>query len=366
MLLAAVALFAAGVLLGFPLLRAIAGFATGALAVAVVPLLGRLRPTVRRSVHPDRVQRGDTAVAELVVTNTTGSRQPAFLARDVVGGEQREIPVRLLPPGGAARYRYELPTGRRGRFDVGPLSVERSDVLGLARARGEIGQPAQLWVHPRRHPVRLLTAGRSRVHHEGEPPPLAVRGSMDLAALRDYVVGDELRHLHWKATARTGRLMVRQYVDPAQPWCVVLLDTRRQGLTPEAFEEAVEVAASVVWEACEQGRPVRWCTTGGARVDTPGGAAGARELLDRLCLVGQDDTVAIQLEGIGGARGDGWFVQIGGAGIDAAAVIARRFGTSVRFDLSGVGEVREHGGTPTIHAATARDAVRAWNGVPAR
>jgi uncharacterized protein (DUF58 family) len=307
-------------------------------------------------------------VAELVVGNDSSIRQPAFLARDVVGGELREVPVRSLPPGGSARYRYDLPTGQRGRITVGPLSVERSDLLGLARARGQIGQAVQLWVYPRRHPVRLSAAGRSRHHHEGEPPPIPVRGSMDLRSLREYVVGDELRHLHWKATARTGQLMVREYVDPAQPWCVVVLDTRTHMLTPDAFEEAVEVVASILWESCEQDRPSRLCTTGGLRTDSLGGAAGVRELLDQLCLVTQDERpdITLDLTRIAGARGDGWFAYVGGADPAELRTTAQRFGQSVLFDLSTADARQEHDGSLTVCAGNARDALGIWNAAMAR
>ncbi|MFC4950843.1 DUF58 domain-containing protein [Pseudonocardia sp. GCM10023141] len=368
MLACAVGLYALGLLLGMPLLRALAGCAVGALVVAVVPILGRLRPAVTRAVHPDRVQRGAPAVAELVVGNDSAVRQPAFLALDVVGGEVREVPVRALPAGGSARYRYDLPTGKRGRIAVGPLSVERSDLLGLARARGDIGQVAELWVYPRRHPVRLSPAGRSRHHHEGESLPIPVRGSMDLRSLRDYVVGDELRHLHWKATARTGQLMVREYVDPAQPWCVVLLDTRSRMLTPAAFEEAVEIAASILWESCEQDRPSRLCTTAGLRLDTGGGASGARRLLDELCQVVQDDTadVALDVARMSGRRGDGWFAYVGGADPADVRLAARRFGQSVLFDLSATDVRREHDGTLVVRAGDAATALRTWNAAGAR
>lgn len=364
----AVVLFGLGVVLGMPLLRALAGCAVGALLVAVVPVLGRLRPDVRRSVHPDRVQRGAAAVAELVVINGSGHRQPAFVARDTVGDQTHEVAVRALPPGGSARYRYELPTERRGRIAVGPLSVERSDLLGLARARGTVGEVAELRVYPRRHPVRLSPAGRARHHHDGEPPPTPMRGSMDLRALREYVVGDELRHLHWKATARTGQLMVREYVDPAQPWSVLLLDTRSRVLSRAAFEEAVEVIASIGWAACEQDRPVRLCTTGGLRADVTGGARGARELLDLLCEVRQDDRddLVLDLARVGGARGDGWFAYAGGADADAVRVPARRFAQSVLFDLSTDDPSRAYDGTLTVRAATAAEALRAWNAVVAR
>lgn len=365
-LVTAAVLLLVGLLLGLPLLRAVAGFAAGALLVAMVPALGRLRPVIRREIHPDRVQRGSPAVAQLVVTNASGQRQPAFVARDTAGDHAEVVDVRALPPGGSARYLYELPTQRRGRIDVGPLVVERSDLLGLARSRGEVGEVTQLWVYPRRHAVRLSPAGRSRHHHEGEPPRLPMPGSMDLRALREYVVGDEPRHLHWKATARTGQLMVREYVDPAQPWSLIMLDDRAAALSPAAFEEAVEIVASLLWESCELDRPGRFCTASGQRIETRGGATGARDLLDRLCLVQQTDhpELALDVARIGGRRGDGWFVHVGGTPDPAVSLAARRFGQAVMFDL-GTGEPAPTV-TPTIRAADAGTAIATWNRMVSR
>jgi uncharacterized protein (DUF58 family) len=363
----AAVLYAAGLLLGLSVLRALGGCALGAFLVAVAPVLTRLRPAVTRSVHPDRVQRGATAFAELVVGNEGGFRQAAFIARDTIGDEVREIPVRALPAGGSARYRYEVPTDRRGRIPLGPLSIERSDLLGLARARGELGEVAELRVYPRRHPVRLSPAGRARHHHEGEAPLQPMRGSMDLRSLREYVVGDERRHLHWKATARTGQLMVREYVDPAQPWMVVLLDTRSAALSAERFEEAVEVAASLLWEACEQERPSRFCTTAGLRHEVIGGAAGIREVLDLLCDVRQDDRVEIGLDltRLGAGRGDGLLAYVGGAGAELR-VPGRRFARAVVFDLSAAIASRGDEGLLAVRAPSAAQALDAWNGVVAR
>lgn len=360
-LAAAAAMFAAGVLLGLPLLRALAGVGAGALLVAVVPAAGRLRPDVRRELHPDRVQRGTPAIARLTVANPSGGRQPAFTAVDRIGDELRTLPVRALPAGGSTWQVYELPTSRRGTVAVGPLVVERADLLGLARARSEVGQPMVLRVYPRRHAVRLSSAGRSRHHHEGDPPPGPVAGSMDLRSLREYVVGDEPRHLHWKATARTGQLMVREYVDPAQPWCVVVLDDRAAALTPDAFEEAVEVAASILWESCEQERPSRLVLASGAAVETAGGAVGARTLLDRLCDVRQVDRAPERAPELGPP--EGWFAHVGGEMPAQMAVAARRFGRAVAFDLSGS---VTSSAVATIHAADASTALTSWNAMVAR
>lgn len=365
-LVTAIVLIVLGTVLGMPLARALGGIGAGAVLVAVLPLVRRLRPTIVREVRPDRVQRGTSAVAQLVVRNDSAVRQPAFVAHDPVGDDVREIAVRALPPNGSARYAYELPTERRGRLRVGPLTVVRSDLLGLASAGVEVGEAAEVRVYPRRHPVLLSPAGRSRHHHEGAAPPIPVRGSTDLRALREYVVGDELRHLHWKATARTGRLMVREFIDPAQPWCVVLLDDRRAVLEQAAFEEAVEVAASILWESCEQDRATRFATTSGLLLDTGGGADGARTVLDRLCEIQQVDRsdLAPEVHSLGARPGEGWFAYVGGNGAECALAVGR-FGQGVIFDLSD-GDGGEPSTVLTIRARAAEEALDRWNAAVVR
>jgi uncharacterized protein (DUF58 family) len=364
-LVSAVALLVLGVVLNLPLLRALAGMTLGAVALAFVPTAGRLRLGVTRAVHPDRVDTGAPAFAELVVRNRTHSRRPGFTAVDAVGSQVTPVRVRSLPPGGSARYRYELPTTRRGRIPVGPLSVERTDLLGLACSRQAVGGETHVWVHPRRHAVRLAEAGRARHHHEGAPPPHPMAGAMDLRALRPYVPGDELRHLHWKATARTGQLIVREYVDPAQPWCVVVLDTRHDVLDADAFEAAVEIVASVLWAAAEQDRPVRLATTGGLVVDVRAGTSGLRAAADQLCLLEQDTATELDLATVGSRSGDGWFVHVGGAPGEAVAVQAARHAEAIAFDLSDApGEPT--GGLLTIRERDAARALRQWNATVAR
>lgn len=356
LLVVAALLLVGGSLLGMPLLRALAGVALGAVLVAVVPHSRPLRPTIHREVHPSRLQRGEAAVARLVVANDTGRRLPAFVALDMIGGVEREVAVRALAAGAGTWHVYDLPTRRRGRVTVGPLAVERTDLLGLVRSRAQLGEVEELWVHPRRHPVRLLAAGRSRHHHEGDPPPGPVAGSTDLRSLREYVPGDPLRHVYWKASARTGQLMVREYTDPAQPWCVVLLDDEQEALAPTAFEEAVEVAASILWEAAEQGRPVRLATTSGVRLDAAGGVAGVRAVLDRLCVLGQERrTGAMAVADLTPRRGEGWFVHIGGPPTTPVAALAQRFGRAALVDLSG-GAAGDD--ATTVRAADAAAAVR--------
>jgi len=326
----AVVLLAMGVALNLPLLRALAGIALGAVALAFVPTAGQLRLGVTRAVHPDRVDVGQPAFAELVVRNRTHTRRAGFTAVDEVGSQARPVRVRSLPPGGSARYRYELPTTRRGRVPIGPLTVERTDLLGLVARRQAAGGETHVWVHPRRHPVRLAEAGRARHHHEGAPPPHPMAGAMDLRA---------------------------------QPWCVVVLETRRDVLDADAFEAAVEIVASVLWAAAEQDRPVRLATTGGLVLDVRSGTTGLRAAANQLCLVGQDagqDAAAtLDLATVGARLGDGWFVHVGGPPGEAVAVQAARYAEGIAFDLSDTAE--SAGGLLTIRERDAAQALRRWN-----
>ena len=95
---------------------------------------------------------------------------------------------------------------------------------------------------------------------------MSPQGSVTFHRLREYVIGDDLRKVHWASTARLGKLVVRQYVDTAQPYTVVLVDLRPEVYSPDSFEEAMDVTASVVASMSAGEAPVQLRTTTGARV----------------------------------------------------------------------------------------------------
>ncbi|WP_328605799.1 DUF58 domain-containing protein [Amycolatopsis sp. NBC_00345] len=362
-LVTTVVLFAFGQLAGYPLFLAISGAGAGALVAAAAVTGRRPRVAVSREVYPDRVERGRPAFAKLRVHNPTGRRQGAFSAGDRVGAGFHSVSVRALAAGAEAVHHYDLPTERRGKHQVGPLTLDRGDPLGLGRRRLTTGETATLWVHPRIHVMRAPAGGRPRHHHEGAAVDERLRGSFDLREVREYVPGDEVRHLHWKATARTGQLMVRDYVDPDQPRFTALLDTRVQG---PLLEEAVDLAASLVASAARADQPARLVTAGGLDVDTGGGPAALRRLLDALTVLEPSGDSALVPEdlvrsGVGGLA----VVTAGGTAADRAALAALRgrYSHVVVFVLGDAGSLRGLPDTTVLPVSGAADAARRWNAI---
>jgi uncharacterized protein (DUF58 family) len=366
-LVASVVAYGIGEWAGYAFFRALGGIGLGALIAATVLTLRQPQVAVQRDLSPDRVERGRPALATLRVRNTGSRWQPAFAAHDSAGEERQQVRIRRLGPASEATYRYELPTTRRGRIEVGPLTLERSDPLGLARNRLATGATATLWVHPKRHPTRTVVAGRPRHHHVGRTADDSLRGSADLRDVRPYVVGDEVRHLHWKATARTGQLMVRDFVDPDQPRLTVLLDTRTEPLPAATFEEAVEVVASILFAASMAGHRCRLLTSAGVDLAAPGGALASRQFLDELCVVKQSDDRAGLLPRslTTGASSGGAIVVVSGArgtASDLAPLLVRYSSVTV-LGLGPARGVAPILGARVILAGDAGEALRQWSGV---
>lgn len=371
MLVTAVVAYACGEWVGFPVLRALGGAGLGAVAAALVVTARRPRVTVTREVYPDRVQRGRSAFARLRVHNDSPRRHGGFTAGDRVDGGYHSVAVRALAPGADAVYHYELPTSRRGRIQVGPLTLERIDPLGLGRSRLTTGDTTTMWVHPKTYPVLALVAGHPRHHHEGRTSDNSPHGTLDLRDVREYVPGDEVRHLHWKATARTGRLMVRDYVDPNQPRFTALLDTRADLQPAEVFEEAVDLTASLMNAAAMAGYWCRLVTCGeGVDLRLRGSQQAVRHVLDELCeltpLTGAAPLVPTSLTRAGDRGGTLVVVLASAYREDLAAVATLRphYASTVVVTLAGGRQTGVEVAVPgvrVIRAPNARGATRRWN-----
>ena len=261
-----------GIALGYP---EGVGLAAGAALLLVVSffLVSGGGPAFARVLAPPRVERlSDTAVrvdVEAARAHRRGLRLRASDSSHPVlwdaSGVHADIPV---------------PTKRRGPVSLGPWVLERVDPWGLLRRRvGEV-EGVALLVVPRVRPVSLAALPSALADFGGS----AEMGTTTFATLREYVIGDELRHVHWRSSAKTGKLMMRQYVDITRPRItLVLVDEERAYTSVDEFEEAVDFIASLAAVASSSGLDVEVVTTSGERASHGGGRSTA--VLDLLALV---------------------------------------------------------------------------------
>jgi uncharacterized protein (DUF58 family) len=251
----------------------------------------RVRLRVARSLSPTRVHAGDPTRVELGATNLGGRRTPVLRLRDPVGGTRGAL-LHLAPlrPGESARAAYRLPTTRRGIIAVGPLGLEVDDPFGLASQQAEAAPILELTVYPRIDRIAAPGGGGDRDPHGAvaNPNVLGQQGD-DFYSLREYVVGDDLRRVHWPSTARRDELMVRHDEMPWQDRTTVVLDVRRASHSAASLERAVSAAASVVTAAAGEEHLTRFMASDAVDSGLGSGMAHNEAILEylaRLDVVG--------------------------------------------------------------------------------
>lgn len=223
-------------------------------AVALVLFSLPTRVRARLLLHPAHTIAGETGVGELSITNLrlTPMYHPLVtVPLDAARDDRRDAPrvharLPVLRRGEEVVERFDVPAVRRGVLRVGPAGARRTDPLGFFQRHAPWAKPVDLFVRPRMVGVESLGVGSVR-DLEGTPSDQISMSDLSFHALREYVVGDDLRHVHWRSSARTGRLHVRQYHDTRRSHTVVLVDDDRAAYAdPEDFELALSIAASVV------------------------------------------------------------------------------------------------------------------------
>jgi uncharacterized protein (DUF58 family) len=285
-----IALIVVGRLLGiFELFLIGAGGVALVLAAVIRVATLRLRVDVSRELHPARVHAGTPSRVELRVQNRSGIRTPLLTLRDPVGrGRTARVVLAPLGRDDSVRAAYRLPTERRGMLRVGPMAIEVTDPFGIASSSTEGAGITELTVWPAVDDVLPLphTTGDDPLGGNDHPNTLTGQGD-DFYALRPYVVGDDLRRVHWKSSARlsTEELVVRQDEMPWQGRATVILDSRRGSHSDESFERAVSAAASVILSCARRHFLVRLVTTAGDDSQFGAGATHVEGLLERLSTV---------------------------------------------------------------------------------
>ncbi|MFN8158045.1 MAG: DUF58 domain-containing protein [Candidatus Nanopelagicales bacterium] len=317
----------------------------GVLLVAL-PLLAallvsrtRYRLASARGLRPNRVSVDQPATSVVRVQNVSRLPSGLLLVEDSVPwqlGRPQRFVIDRLESGGRRDVRYELRGAVRGRYTVGPVSVQLVDPFGLCRATRQFTTTDMLTVVPATVPLPAIPVGGDWSGlGEARSRAVASAGEDDVIP-REYRTGDDLRRVHWKSTARSGELMVRREEHPWRTRATVYLDTRagaHRGEGPaSSFEWAVSASASIAVHLAARGYAVRLVDADGTVLRASGTAAEALSgteargpLLDTFATVGftSGETQGLRDPAVRARVRDGLVVAVlGDLDLDAAEDIA--------------------------------------------
>jgi uncharacterized protein (DUF58 family) len=226
--------------------------------VAVVWVKALDRPMLlrRRTGHLELTE-GQSVDVGLEVRPDSGGPIPGrAIMLDRLGS--RVIEAELARRGRVLRGRYSIAAAPRGRYRMDGAELLLADPFGLAEARIKMDRADQMLVYPRIYELEgLFTDGGTPGGDRGRSMLHRASG-YDLHSIREHQVGESLRRVHWRSTARRRRLMVKELQDTPRDEACVLLDGDAAAVTGESpgssFDMQVRAAASLLRRMSDAGQ----------------------------------------------------------------------------------------------------------------
>lgn len=286
--------------------------------LAAIPLVcfwvgRRQRGGIRaRRSHAESAVEGESVIVTLELENEDRWPKPHLLVSDHLPPglerlERNAVPV-SLEASRKATVTYSLRPQKRGCYTLGPLEVNAADPLGIFQFRSEVPVASSLVVYPSPVPLPSFFLPGGNPYGASPLHSAEMRGEgSEFYGIREYQPGDPLRRVHWRSSARMGRLAVVEYEHDVSVEVTVVLDTERgsevryepkgerRGASGAVWKETtleygVTLAASIVHLAASQNDIVRLVAPGYAGWRDPGlrGAEALRVALDALARVEAD------------------------------------------------------------------------------
>ena len=182
-------------------------------------------PLAKRKVA-DRLSNGERNKVGIVITN----RMPFALEVQVIDEvplqmQERNLSIRKkIAPKKAIEIIYTLTPSERGNYEFGNIIIFFESQLGFLQKRETIKASESVKVYP-----SFINLGKYQLmahattNEQGSKRMLKIGQSMEFEQIKDYVGGDDIRTINWKATARKGALMVNNYTDEKsqQVYCII-------------------------------------------------------------------------------------------------------------------------------------------------
>ncbi|RXK61608.1 DUF58 domain-containing protein [Lacibacter luteus] len=198
------------------------------------------KPVVERIV-PERLSNGDNNPIKITIHNRYPFRIHAELIDELPEQfEQRNFKLSLtLKPGETKEQHYVVRPLERGEYKFGVVQLFASSLVGLVERKFAGASEEMIPVYPSFIRMRQyqLHAEAAQTKEAGNRRLRKIGHSMEFEQVKEYVQGDDVRNINWKATARKGSLMVNSYTDEKsqQVYCIVdkgrLMKMPFQGLT---------------------------------------------------------------------------------------------------------------------------------------
>jgi uncharacterized protein (DUF58 family) len=220
---------------------------------------------------------GDSVSIELELKNT--ARFPALQVRGLeicplapATDRRQNFFAVSIPPRHALTLNYETICARRGWFEFPPVQLSTRAPFGFFSARREVSAPTGLLVFPEYREIEHLPLFDRLPAVEAARPRLGSGG--EFVGVREYRPGDSRRHIHWRSTARVGRLVVKEFAEETQPGLTIALDLRSASVIGadenSSLELAIKITATLARYAQRRGLPVSLATNSRAWPAPPG------------------------------------------------------------------------------------------------
>jgi len=279
-----------GLRLGWQELFLVSACCAIALLIAIGFVVGKPSLDVTIELDPARVSVGSPASGRLVAANRSRARMRQLSVEVPVGAGRATFLIPSLAAGASHDELFVVPTHRRAVIPIGPPAAVRTDPLGLLRRDAVEQKLVELFVHPTIIGLDSLSPGLQR-DLEGQATRDLSTSDLAFHTLRDYVTGDDRRHVHWRSTAKAGKLLVRQFQDTRRRQLAIVVDGASASYrTAAEFELAMSVAGSISVRAVQDQQDV--CLVAAGHATTSSSRYRVLDTLSRGALAdhGQDLT----------------------------------------------------------------------------
>ena len=227
--------------------------------------------TAKRTCLMQEGSIGDLLAVEVEVKNTGRLPISWMLIEDLVPEDNRSQRARLeiknsrvqvvkLKAGQTYKFRYQILCKYRGYYQIGPLVAETGDLFGLHRKYRVLGDPIYVQINPETEFIDGYNIQSRRPIGEIIMTHRLFEDPTRISGIREYQAGDPLNRVHWRATARTGKLQCKQYDPSSLAGASLLIDFHRDSFDtahePVRSELSVTAAASLANTVFEMGEQI--------------------------------------------------------------------------------------------------------------